>query len=206
MIKLKNNQAGFTIIELLIASAVFSIVILGASVAIIQIGRLYYKGIVVSRTQTVARDLVESISMQIQYSGASVSGTGETANTGDIGLICIGGYRYMYSKYTRQGGGFLHAGWRDELPCSSPLPNLNLPQPSVGGKDLVGENMSILNMSVLPVVGNDGLYNISVTVIYGEHDLVEPPANASERHRCRGSDAGSQWCSVVTYNTKVFAR
>ena len=65
-----NKQNGFTIVELLIASAVFSFVILGASVAIIQISRLYYKGIIVSNTQTSAKAILDSITQAIQYESA----------------------------------------------------------------------------------------------------------------------------------------
>lgn len=65
-------QRGFTIIELMISTVVFSLVLLAASAAIIQIGKKYYKGITNARTQEVARSTVDEIAQSLQFTNQSI--------------------------------------------------------------------------------------------------------------------------------------
>ncbi len=98
-----DKQKGFTIIELLLATAVFSLVLVGATSALIQIGRMYYKGLTTSNTQETARRIMEDVSRNIQFSGATPTdtpggGLAVNYNGTDIALIsfCIGSLRYSY--------------------------------------------------------------------------------------------------------------
>lgn len=100
----KNNikyLGGFTIVELLIASAVFSTVLLVALTGFLQIGRIFYKGVSSTQTQDVTRQVVNDISSNIKI--ASSTGAVNTLNlnpgTGGYGWICVGTYRYTYGFY-----------------------------------------------------------------------------------------------------------
>lgn len=204
MIKLKNNQSAFTIVELIIASSVFSMVVLGAGMMIIQISRLYYKGIIVSRTQTTARNIIESISRPIQYESANVSPMVIDGAT-NYQVICIGEDRYTFAINKKQSlaGGpndIPHAAWQDK--CVGSVPNLASTSLS-GGRDLLSNNMWVNSIYVEPVNTPDpGLWKVGLTVMYGDEDLIDmsPPV------KCKGNIAGSQWCSVITYKTMVFKR
>lgn len=208
---INNNQKGFTIVELLIASAVFSFVILGASVAIIQMSRLYYKGIIVSNTQTTAKDLLESITRAIQYESAGVSpgptfnstkNDGSTPITG--GILCVGDNRYTYALGVKQGSeptSINHVMWKDKGVCSV-ASAVDLTNPGPGGIDMLSGNMRIANLEVNNIKsgGTDtNLYEVNLTIIYGDDDLI----NGTD---CKGNIAGSQWCSAVNYKTMVFKR
>ncbi len=67
-----QNKKGFTIVELMIATVVFTLVLLMASAAIIEVGKKYYKGITYARTQEVARSVVEEISQSLQFTSQGV--------------------------------------------------------------------------------------------------------------------------------------
>lgn len=67
-----HEHSGFTIIELMIATIVFSLVLVAASAAIIQIGKKYYRGITYARTQEVTRSTIDEISQSLQFTGQSV--------------------------------------------------------------------------------------------------------------------------------------
>lgn len=98
----RTNQRAFTILELMIASMVFSVILLLVTTGVVQIGRSYYKGILQSRTQETARNIMDEISRGIQFSGDGVAETslysgGEPYQTagGRYG-ICAGGTAYSY--------------------------------------------------------------------------------------------------------------
>ncbi len=205
---MKNKQNGFTIVELLIASAVFSFIILGVSIAVIQISRLYYKGIIISNTHTAAKGMLESITQAIQYENGTITPLNTDPNT-DISNFCIGTNRFTYRLYSQQGSGIAHAMWRDRVSnsgdCNTGIPNLDsLP---TNGHDMLSDNMRITKLNITEL--NDsaqqptGLYKVDLTVIYGDDDLIE---GTGEDMRCRGQVAGSQWCSAVNYSTMVFKR
>lgn len=61
-----QSQHGFTIIELLISTAVFTTMLLVCAVATAQIGRMYYKSTIKVNTQQVTRSTSDLISQQIR--------------------------------------------------------------------------------------------------------------------------------------------
>jgi prepilin-type N-terminal cleavage/methylation domain-containing protein len=70
--KKRSQQKGFTIIELMISTVIFSLVLLAASAAIIQIGKKYSRGITYTRTQEVARSTVDEIAQSLQFTSQVV--------------------------------------------------------------------------------------------------------------------------------------
>src|ERR1700677_3100882 len=88
-----QNESGFTIIELLIATLVFSTILLIATYGVIQIGRTYTKGYIGSLTQNTTRSIVDQISQAIQLSGPN---TVQTGSSGNYMSVCIGSIRYTY--------------------------------------------------------------------------------------------------------------
>lgn len=102
--RLRPNQHGFTIVELIIATSVFSVVLLLAVTGIVTMGKRYYKGVTVTRTQEVARAIQDEITTSIQVSGNSLITrsadlSGKKPNENDYyqtRAICIGDTRYTY--------------------------------------------------------------------------------------------------------------
>lgn len=107
-----TKQKGFTIVELLVSTVIFSLILLGAMAALVQIGRLYYKGVTTSVTQEKARSTISEISQSIQFSSQDVTPpnvvlTGPQipiveadlgADADDVtAFFCIGPRRYTYA-------------------------------------------------------------------------------------------------------------
>jgi prepilin-type N-terminal cleavage/methylation domain-containing protein len=102
-----KDQKGFTILELLIATTVFSVVLLGALAGFLQIGRIFYKGVSVTNTQDVANQVVQEIAGQLQgaasftkalpsgFAGPNVLPT-TTEQSTSYAYYCVGNNRYTY--------------------------------------------------------------------------------------------------------------
>lgn len=68
------NEHGFTIVELMIALSVLSVLLITATLVLIQIGALYSKGVNAADLQNANRTLVADISAQLQFSGRVPNG------------------------------------------------------------------------------------------------------------------------------------
>ncbi|HWB38787.1 MAG TPA: prepilin-type N-terminal cleavage/methylation domain-containing protein [Candidatus Saccharimonadales bacterium] len=66
-----HKSAGFTILEVMIATAILSTVLLVASFVIVAIGRLYTKGTTGASLQNNVRNIVQTLSDGVQYATAS---------------------------------------------------------------------------------------------------------------------------------------
>src|SRR5437667_5654433 len=68
-----QRTSGFTIIELMIATVIFSVVLLLITAGIMQVARVYYKGVTEANTQSTARSIVDTISQAIQFDGGNIT-------------------------------------------------------------------------------------------------------------------------------------
>ncbi len=225
----KSSQRGFTLVELLIASSVFSFILLGASAALVQIGRMYYKGVISSQTQGTARTVIDDISRTIQFSGKDLNIVAiEPTQTDDsprIGVFCIGNDRYTYALnaqvndevtgYEPSTSRSPHALFKDRISgpnsCSSQEDgseptHLDITDPNTtansDGRELLSEHMRVTNFSITP--DGDDVFNVSITIIYGDNDLLVP--DSENPSGCSGNVVGGQWCAVSTLSTTVTKR
>lgn len=200
---MRLNKKGFTIVELMIATSVFSFVLLVASTGVVAIGRLYYKGVTSSKTQEAARSIIEDVSRARQFTGGNFS-FGGTA--GSLQSFCFGQDRYTYQINNRVTDdstiGIRHDVNADVGNCD-PL--------SSGGTELLDKNMRLLNFAVGSVGG--GQFSIDVKVAYGEDDLLStyddsgnPNGQPSSSAECKSGIAGSNFCAVSELATVVDKR
>ena len=73
IMKNNMNQKGFTIIELMIATVIFSIVLLVLTENIISISNDYYQGVVQTQTINATKNIVDTIAQQIKLSTSTDS-------------------------------------------------------------------------------------------------------------------------------------
>jgi len=190
-----RNQAGFTIAELLIATAVFSVVLLAALAAFLGVGHLFYKGVSLTSTQNAATQVLNDMSNSVQ----SASFVSSPALSNGYIYTCIGNTRYTYTISTANGaavmasdGGGLTAGGlqngdhggnfgllKDTLAgsttCSPPCAPgggcadpLN-PNTSV---EMLGQNMRVENLFITGAnCSSSTLYNINLWVAYGDNSV-----------------------------------
>lgn len=202
---LRKESEGFTIIELLVATSVFSVVLLALMFGVVQISHIYYKGITESNTQNTARNILNDISQSIQFDGGSY--TPPNVGGGN-NRICIGSRQYSYllgyelkSSYSstlhQSPQVLVEQNGIAACPASAP----NLTNGSAPGKELMGQNMRLANLVITPLANN--YYKVEVRVAYGDDDLLSNPTGTNAS--CRGR-AGDQFCAVSDLSTIVQKR
>ena len=182
-----NEESGFTIIELLIATVVFSLVMLILTYGILQISRTYYKGVTSANTQNTARDVIDNISQAIQFSGQGTGFAAIPSTNGSLGF-CIGNQRYSYlpgyqllngtvdTTANQTNYAFVVDTPASCNPISSSAQDLvGITKGTVmlapGSKELMGLHMRLADL-MLPASVSDNLYNIHIRVVYGDNDLL----------------------------------
>ncbi len=199
-----NHQKGFTIIELMIATVVFSVVILVVTTGIIRLGNMYYKGITSSKVQDVSRQITNDLSSTAQMS-QSVSAYFDSSD--NKGWFCAGKVKYFYWINKPATGapdqGLIAKDIDTGGDCGSVTAS--------GGKQLLGNNMRLLKFSVTPNTAT-GLTSIGIKVAYGDDDLLtdisgSPPSLEDYANRnCKSGIAGSSFCATAELDTVVKKR
>lgn len=198
---LKRRAAGFTIVELMIATAVFAVVLLVITAGVLQFSRSYYQGVIAGRTQNVARQLMDDVTHDIEFEPGTVSDLTRRnphAASGTIVGYCIGqAHRYSFALNTQVTTGSLyssHQGPHGLLAdttsgCTSATASLDptsptalTTDPNTGGapinaRELLGEHMRLVNFSITSdsAMGS-GAYDVDVRVVYGDDDLLCSPS------------------------------
>ena len=228
-----KNSKGFTIIELLIATSVASVMLLAASFAIIQMSRLYYKGNIVSKTQNTTRNVLDSVSRPIQFADSNVIRIADS-DPSPIRYVCIGSQRLTYRLGVEQqddglsasagevDGRARHVAWLDTIDSVCEAADLDNVNPSstgggINGTDLIDDAMRLEHLDFKEQPGSsERIWNIRVKVIYADDgdsgdlletvDVTNPDGTTVTEVRCKGGVVGSQWCAVAEYNTSVYKR
>jgi prepilin-type N-terminal cleavage/methylation domain-containing protein len=188
-----DSQKGFTIVELMIATTVLSIILLLVTFMIIGIGRLYTKGINLSRIQDNTRAIVDDVSQHVQLSTQGQFYGPITISTSPyyVGEYCIGDARYTFVINKRLGSGATdvpHVLWRDANPdffanaCpqaaeTSKIADMTATVPYPGGTELVAARSRLTAFSIAEevnsgTVSTPGLYDIHVGLAYGDDDQL----------------------------------
>jgi prepilin-type N-terminal cleavage/methylation domain-containing protein len=214
---MKNSQRGFTIIELLIATAVFSVILLLGTYALLQIGRVYIKGVTMTRAQEVSRNALAEISQSIQFSGGTIllGSTGSVNSNpavpgSDNGVFCIGSTRFTYTTNRQLTDSATPGQYqakqvliKDTIAgCNPAIPVSLQPSFNSDAKELTGLNMRLRSLSVKQVPGTTNSYTISIVVVYGDDDILNPNWD-----NCGVSvNAGGGWCAASQLTTTVRQR
>ena len=166
-------QAGFTIVELMVASLVFTVILGVITSGIVHFTSDYYKGINTSATQTTARSIANIIAQNLEYGGGANTFSVPTVTNGYDFAVCIGSTQIQYvlgSQLTKDPSpyGVIVTKYDPALGCQS------FPSGNPGGKEMLGPKMRLTNLSVDPITTPSGsrLYTVSVGVAYGEADLL----------------------------------
>lgn len=223
----KNKLAsdGFTILELLIATAVFSVVLLLCATAIVQVGRMYYKSILQVRTMDTNRAISDDLTQAIQFGERSNSFYGYSAQTYNnapygsilVRSLCLGSIRYSYVLGIKSLGNdttnqLPHIFMKDRYNGSG-CPPQDITAASATGTELLGTDMRILEFNVAPplvggVPDTSGIWTITTKIAYGSTDdlftdtLSSPPDDVA----CIGSIIGGQFCSISSITTNAIKR
>lgn len=237
MKKSRNTSAsqGFTIVELMISTVIFSLIMVICLTGLVQISRAYYKGITLSRTQEAGRNIMDEISQTIQLSGSAVSSlppllVGPNIPEGNLknatGVFCAGNKKYSFAidrkvvnspstaEINESKKEIQNAMMRTEEKCTDSMEAEDLTATVTGSqRSLLGENMRLTNFSVTPVVANDSsavksngqLWQIDVSIAYGDQDLLDYTDDSGKNRVICRSGTGAEFCSIVEL-TKIVSR
>jgi prepilin-type N-terminal cleavage/methylation domain-containing protein len=204
---LKPKQSGFTIIELLIATVIFSVVMLVMLAAFIRTGDLFYKGISMMKTQEDSRNIVQSISDDIKFTKNPPSNVSATISAPGPGIFCIGAHRYIYQiGHQITGAPGDYAIKRDTISFSS---GCNNALPGTSSEELLDYGMQ-LNALTINCSGGRCLVNTHV-VFYGgssPNQLFSSPTNITPTNtakdaECTGSLSDTQLCATADFDSTV---
>lgn len=212
------SSPGFTIMEIMVATAVFSIVLIAAQSSYIEIGKLFYKGVSVTQTQNTATQILAELKTSIQT--APPGSVSTLASSSGYSYYCISGNRYTFNlghKVDTSASQTLSAGGNygileDSLPgaaaCAPPCdPSGNCPNGAVAfnnPKELLGNKMRVDGLSInQSSAANPNLYQISLVVVYGDDSVLSNPTDPSTA-KCSGGLNTQSFCYVSRLNSYVF--
>lgn len=212
-----SRQNGFTIVELMIATSIFAVILLVISFGALSVGKNYYKGITSSRAQEASRSIMDSITKPMELSGAVF----EPNTAGGFKAYCIGTVRFTFSvnkQVSDSPSGAnqqRHALWQDRPNTTSPCSPVDLTEtnPSTQsaaavqgtqGKELVPKGMRLTEFEVNSV--SDRYYNVRVGIIAGDDEIIDMSNPDPAEFKCQDSTKGGQFCASAPLATTVYRR
>lgn len=194
----------------MIATTVFSMVLLLCTYGLLQISRVYHKGVTESRVQDALRTITDDISRAIQFNSGSVTPTPDSdqITPGEEFVFCVGDQRYSVVTDRQLVDGnpdiaqsqVRHVLVVDTVAgCNGGTTPQDPMSTSINGRELLSPNMRLSKFEVLDQGNN--LYEINARVIYGDDDLLN-----DTRTSCTNVRAGTQFCAVGELNTVVQKR
>jgi len=217
MVFKSKNHKGFTIVELMIAISVFSVVMIIATTGILLIARQYQAGVTKTAMQSATRDIHQKISDSIKYSGGKITVEENSGNVTGYYVVCVGKIRYFYKTPSRLINN------ETDFNNMSGLHFQQQTNPYKNGNALAGEcgylvNDDINAQQLLPNNAKVALFNVTetedegvtktaiidTTFVKGDYDLFNlgvPPKDL----KCK-SGVGNEWCSVVSLSSIVNPR
>ncbi len=209
-------QSGFTIVELMIATLIFSVILVVITVGVVTFTNDYYKGINSSTTQNAARSIIDTVAQAVQFNDTAVNPVplppGGTT-------YCIGGEQFDFLIGKELGVDTTKSIW--ESPAASTGGGCtSIPNPNANSKELLAPKMRLVTFSINSLTTN--LYTIDVRVAYGDNDLLCAPishpgsctstTSALLDNQLTTSDVtckprvGSQFCAVSDLTTTAQIR
>lgn len=200
----KGGQ-GFTIIEVMIATAVFSVVLLITITGFIQIAQVFYKGVIKTQTQQDLRQIVDLVSSNIRsapvvYDPININGNKY--------YQCIGSNRYTYIKNTRVNLADHDTNTKfglmvDQLPGNSPCGSpYNAATAFNNPTELLDTNERLNHFIVSRQANlNNWVYQVDIAIAAGRDQYLSTDANGEAA--CNDRLSISQFCSVANVVTAV---
>jgi prepilin-type N-terminal cleavage/methylation domain-containing protein len=200
------SQSGFTVLELMVATTIFAIVLLVLTVGVLSFSRDYFSSVTRSNTQTVGRNIIDDITRTIQFSSAGLTEN----DTGNTHAWCFDNVQYLAAAGYEVGASFdatTHKSKyglikRVSAGCGGvDITSATYAFNSATDKELLSKNMRI---SLLSIAKPGDVYNIQVRIAYGDDDVFASIADMTKL-ACK-SQAGSQFCAVSDLSTTVQQR
>src|SRR5665213_2350432 len=159
--KLSIDNSGFTILELIIATAIFSGALLMLMLGFLSISKSYTRGLTVTETQNTARNVINATSQSIEFGSiSSYQPPPAPPPSGPVsGWFCADNYIFAYTlgqEVTASHNAL------ERIPSAiCPIPSSNCPTQSgaisadcyanaTGAVELLGPRMRLAALSITP--------------------------------------------------------
>lgn len=213
----KKNLKGFTIIELLVATLVFSIVLVVVLAAFVQISRLFYKGVNIANLHNDTRTITQDIENDIKFVQSAPQSFADPVDPSrpwlpaGKGYFCIGLHRYTYNIGQQVNSSATFGIKRQTISYGSGCPSAAL-APGTNPEELLDNGMQLNSISI-DCKGSRCLVNVHVIFYGGTPDIfttklsnyTRTPWTAPDAE-CTGSLTDSQYCATADYNRTVLLR
>lgn len=220
--KRQRTSNGFTLVELMVATTMFSIILLLSLAGFLQIGQLFYKGVNITTTADTAKQAITSIKNDISYDTTTASIIISPAQTVDTPqgpvdryYFCAGPNRYSFIPYRHldiedkdTGESF---GWykfrllKDRLlvpGCPNPFDSGSGAPLDNTATELLSDKMRISNLTLTPLPSsNDKLYTIDIKIVYGDDSVLQNPNEPTAK--CLSGSVYSRYCFATELRTTV---
>lgn len=164
----RMNSRGFTIVELMVATTVFTVIMVTVASVLVMFANSQKKAINETAVQNVTREFVDRVAQSLQFEGKSVAAISNADGTQGY---CIGTTRYSYALGRQITSSSPHAAMvdRSTIGCGGAAQALRTGS-TFAGTELLSDGMRVANFNV----SNDGqgLYTIQLRVVFGADDLL----------------------------------
>lgn len=211
-------SAGFTVVELMIATSVFSVILLLSLAGFLQIGQLFYKGVNITQTSNALNQVVTSLKNDIMFDpdSSAIAILDSDVTLSDSTVIqrryfCVGTNRYAYilgrqidrEAQADEMQNFAVSGWyrfallKDRYGgtgCPDPF-NSAAPFVAADTTELLGGRMRLSDLQITQLPSpKDKLYTVSIRIAYGDNEVLQNPSSTNPI--CIAQPAYSKYCFV----------
>ena len=216
---MRHTEDGFTIIELLIATAVFTVILIITAAALIGISQTYVKGSVEGNTQQTARKILSSISQDIQFNNNSsiILNPSSSSNKTDEFYFCIGSDVYVYNlnkRLTSNPQSWVLIRYTNPI-CPKSPPSIPQSSSESNYEELMASGQRLGQLSISETsINNNPAYTISIEIGYGASNVLigtdtspvnQINENTKYNYRCQ-TGLDSSFCAVSSLTTTVAPR
>lgn len=212
----KHRHSGFTILEVLISSMVFTVVLLICIQAVTRIGQLYYKGVTSAQIQELTRNLSDEFSSQIQFGSSipypdSISG----GQGGSVLIFCVGDNRYRAVMNRKLGDTSVSPVVDTVLKRKAYSGSCDIVNDTGfdGATELAVSNMRILKLQIIRSTTDPGIWNVNIRLAMGDSDIFDYPVTGSTDTPlvygsavCKSGILGSQFCATSELSSTLLRR
>ena len=197
-----KQQPGFTLVELMLALAFFSFILMFLMGGFILIARNYNQGVTSSRIHQAGRNLMEQMVRDFRQS--SVKPKFYRATGTDDAYICYsnGTYRAI-DDLTATNGGLLQRTNQNLTDDCDSNAIIGLFNSSSAEEVLDTDEVAVVDIGLLE--NADSLFTLNLSLASAnitDTDLGIDSTSDGENDKCSAATSGSEFCDVVTLSTK----
>lgn len=198
-----KKHAGFTLIEMMLAMAVVSFMLLFVVSAIMQATRLYTKGLAIRQINQTGRQVIDTLGKSMRYAKPTYLAANKR--------ICVGGTTYawnveneaasVYKNKLDDGTAVRFVSVQDptgDLCVASPMPPNIIKEKAV---DLVGFDITPLSFAVEPY--GSSLWEVRLILSTAGSNLAVPDLVTPGSFYC---EAQNNFCAFGDFETSIYSR